>query len=104
MGATTSFVKPMSKRKYRPLFDILSKIIMGYSISLENITVAKLHCMAMIVDKVENINWVGSLKALFLQEHVKFSIDADNNVKLEKKVRNLGKVSVLLKDKLPAFN
>lgn len=44
------------------------------------------------------------MKTLLLQEHEKFSMTADNHVKLEKKVGNLGKVSILLKEKMFAFN
>lgn len=73
---------------------------MGHSFSPESITAAKLHYMASIVDKAEDIDWIGCLKTLFLQEHVKFSMTADNKLKLEKKVCNLGKVCVILKDKL----
>lgn len=66
---------------------------MGYSFSPESITVAKLHCMVAIVDKAGTINWAGSFKALFLQEHGKFSMNDNNQVILEKKIGNLNKIS-----------
>lgn len=75
-------------------------MIMGHSFSPESITATKLHCMAAIMDKAENINWAGTVKALFMQKHGKFSMNANNQVTLEKKFRNLNKVFVLLMDKM----
>lgn len=91
----------MLKRKYRLLFEILSKTIMSYSFSPKGITAAKLRCLAALVDKTEDINWADTFKATLLQEQKKFGTDAMRNVILEEKIDNLNKVYVILMDKMP---
>lgn len=99
--ASHNFVKPILKRKYMLLFEILLKSIMRYSFNPENITATKFHFLAALVDQALDINWARTFKAILLQEKAKFGIDAAQNLVLEKKINNLNKVSVILMDKIP---
>lgn len=55
---TKSFKKPMLKRKFRPLFNIVQKVIAGITNSLDAITLPKVWMMAAIIDNAK-INWLG---------------------------------------------
>lgn len=91
----------MLKRKYKLLFDVLSKTILGISFSPEGLTSVKLHCLAAMVDRASNINWHGALKAVLVQEHQNFGVNERREVYLKKRIGNLNKVAVILRDKLP---
>lgn len=55
---TKGFKKPMLKRKFRLLFDIVQKVIVGITYSLDAVTQDKVRIMAAIIDNAK-IDWQG---------------------------------------------
>lgn len=93
---TKGFIKPMLKRKFHLLFDIVQKVIAGITYSLDAITLPKVRIMAAIIDNAK-VNWQGFLKKRLLEESTKF-VEENSKVVLTSKITMLHKVSLILID------
>lgn len=59
--------------------------------------------MTAIIDKAQDMNWLGMFKHKLLGESSKFSINERRTVILKKKISFIHKVSIILMDKLPNY-
>lgn len=91
------------KRKYKLLFDIVSKLILEIAFSPDALTQLKQQVMIEIIEKAQDMNCLGLFKHRLLQETDKFGINEKNEVFLTKKICNNHKVSIILVDKLPSY-
>lgn len=91
---------PLLRRKYRSLFEIVSKVILGFAFSPDALTQAKQRVMTAIIEKASDMNWLGMFKQKLLQETDKFGVNEKNEVYPKKTICFIHKVSLILVDKL----
>lgn len=101
---TGGFTKPMLKRKYRLLFEIMSRVTMGITSNPNQITQEKRRVMAAIIDKVPDLNWVGLVKHRFLDQQSKVKINSSRKVEVTKKISLLHKAALILMDELSGLS
>lgn len=95
MHITKTFKNPMLKRKYKLLFDIVSKVILGVTFRKDVVTTTKLHQMSTVIDKAD-VDWLGLLKRRLLEEVSKFVVDNKfNNYVLASTINMINKVSMI---------
>lgn len=88
------------QRKYRLLFEIVSRVILGITFSPDALTLTKQRVMTAIIEKAQDMNWLGSFKHRLLVETDKFGVNERNEVFLTKKICNIHKISIIVADKL----
>lgn len=98
---TSGHTKPMLKRKYQLLYDIVQKVILGITFSPDQITLEKIRVMAATINRIPNLNWVGLLKHRLLNQQTKFKINEANKVVVYKKISLIHKTAMIMVDKLP---
>lgn len=101
---TSGFTKHMLKRKYRLLYNIILRVIMGITFSRDQITQEKMHVMATIIDKLPNLNQAGLVKYKLLDQQTKFKVNSTRKVEVTKKICIIHNAKMTLMDKLPGHS